>query len=452
MKKADLVAYIAGELSEEENSAIEKELEANPQYIEELTDICKDQLLLTEYFDENISVSTKKKIRTTKTIRVSSKKKKTKSPIQLFLAAAAIVLFGIFISVLSNQEAPIIANITKASQTVSVVRNDKNFSLSKDDSILQGDLVYSEGEFEISYPDGSVLKLEQDTSLVLEREDNGGKTINLKNGEFLADITPQNNKLKIYTKQAELTVLGTVFTVSALEDKTSLQVSEGKVRFGKLKASAYFVDVEAGNSASIKEGEGIRFEQAFLEDFRDRNQLYARWENLKNPFPISFEKSAMHIDVKNLPNQAYGDGGWAGNGGTGIKTKQSFILPFSVELDFESTSSDHRNLLSIVQFESTSQEKSFWIGRRGATVQAKWSYNNKLIFSKTIKYSGKERWSIQCSNKEVVVKLNGQEVFRNKLEVDLSDKYKVSILTDAKRNFPEETSVSFSNVKINSIK
>ena len=82
-------------------------------------------------------------------------------------------------------------------------------------------------------------------------------------------------------------------------------------------------------------------------------------------------------------------------------------------------------------------------------IEAKWM-DNEVIFSKSINSQNLEKWYVSVSKDELSFSINNQEVFRGKLSREMSTSYKVSLLVDAKRDFPQETSVYFDNVKIKS--
>ena len=123
-------------------------------------------------------------------------------------------------------------------------------SLRDGDTIGGGQLVL-EGDSataSLRFSDGTMLTLTGETELTVS--DDGQKRLRLGRGLLIADVRPQTAQrpLLIRTSTAELQVLGTVFTVSANQNETTLDVESGRVRLQRL-ADGQAVEVGTSQSA-----------------------------------------------------------------------------------------------------------------------------------------------------------------------------------------------------------
>ncbi|MCM8537244.1 MAG: FecR domain-containing protein [Lentisphaeraceae bacterium] len=457
MKKSDLVAYVDGELTDAEAERVEQELTENPELITELSEICKDQMLLAEHFSENHTPTQK----APKLIPI----KNTKKPLSLaiFTAVAALTLIGLFVLFPTTAQKIEVAQVISTGENISVFRNNSQKPLLKNDRLYLDDVIFTKGDdLLFVYSDNSQVVISKNSEVVLGQTNSTGKQIVLTKGSLKATVSPQpsTKQMKLITPHSESIVLGTILELYTLNMSSQLKVIEGKVRFSNSQDTQDFIEVTTGESASLTKGESILLEQALLENFSDQQEMYVKWENLDNPYSMSLENEKLKISIQNLSQDNYIErnvnttglgksSDWTKGSGTGIITKQRFKPPLKVEFDYEPSTTISQSLNSIVKLESDSEKQSFWIGRRGNNIEAKWM-DNEVIFSKSINSQNLEKWYVSVSKDELSFSINNQEVFRGKLSREMSTSYKVSLLVDAKRDFPQETSVYFDNVKIKS--
>ncbi len=101
----------------------------------------------------------------------------------------------------------------------------------------------------LRFGDGTKLTLGGGVDLLLG--DGGQKRVHLKSGTVGADVKPQpkGRPLRIRTPTATLEVVGTVFSVTAVPEQTTMNVQEGRVRLGRLADGAE-VEVTANHAAT----------------------------------------------------------------------------------------------------------------------------------------------------------------------------------------------------------
>ncbi|MBI2921790.1 MAG: FecR domain-containing protein [Planctomycetes bacterium] len=174
------------------------------------------------------------------------------------LAAAAVLLVAVTAVALfkvpaTTPETQATAKIERLGDGVAIHRivDGKREALAEGASIRQGETITMEpgaaaifsmagvGRFRLS--GGSVLRITGDRSLELEQ------------GEVIADVVPGGRGFTIQTKDARATVLGTLFRVFAAEGRTALTVARGTVSFGNAQGS---VAVGAGSQSVALTGSG----------------------------------------------------------------------------------------------------------------------------------------------------------------------------------------------------
>lgn len=103
----------------------------------------------------------------------------------------------------------------------------------------------------IKYPDGSRIELAADTTLSKIQDGPQGKTLTLESGMIFVDAAkqPAGKPMVLTTAQAESTVIGTQFVLTASATSTRLDVREGRVKFTRLPQSVSSVIVTAGHYA-----------------------------------------------------------------------------------------------------------------------------------------------------------------------------------------------------------
>ncbi|HYG76868.1 MAG TPA: FecR family protein [Planctomycetota bacterium] len=143
-----------------------------------------------------------------------------------------------------------VATLESASGDTVLVRAGKTARVQNGDSLALGDeLKTAHSEARVRYADGTTLQLGA-SSVVQFKSASGGKKVMLHTGSLQcrAASQPAGQPLVIYTKEAETTVIGTVFKLLSQSGITRLQVDEGKVKL---------TDVNTRESATISSGEFV---------------------------------------------------------------------------------------------------------------------------------------------------------------------------------------------------
>lgn len=106
---------------------------------------------------------------------------------------------------------------------------------------------------ELEFLDGSRVTVAGDSRLTFSDFDQ--KVLYLKEGSVASSVKPQNpeSPMLVYTRNAMMEVLGTEFEVESDVETTSLDVTEGKVRF-KRKSDGQTVEVPANQRVQSSEG------------------------------------------------------------------------------------------------------------------------------------------------------------------------------------------------------
>lgn len=109
---------------------------------------------------------------------------------------------------------------------------------------------------ELEFLDGSRVTVAGDSRLTFS--DFGQKILYLKEGNVSSSVEPQTAEapMLVYTRNAMLEVLGTEFKVESEVDATSLNVTEGKVRFKRL-SDGQTVEVPANQRVRSSDGTSL---------------------------------------------------------------------------------------------------------------------------------------------------------------------------------------------------
>ena len=120
--------------------------------------------------------------------------------------------------------------------------------------VLPGQDFTATGFTVIKYPDGTRLEVSRHTKLAGLTQ-TPGKRIALLDGAVRFDVPrqPVGQPLVVATPQADVTVLGTRFTVTASEGRSRVDVEEGRVRLRRL-ADRAVIDVPTGHYAIVASG------------------------------------------------------------------------------------------------------------------------------------------------------------------------------------------------------
>ena len=113
----------------------------------------------------------------------------------------------------------------------------------------------------LRFEDGTQLTLGGDSEAVIFVD--GRKQVRLNKGTLFAAVTPQaaGQPMLVRTATADVEALGTVFALTALPDRTVLNVEQGRVRLRRL-ADGQTVEVAAQQSAIASLDTGTRLEAA----------------------------------------------------------------------------------------------------------------------------------------------------------------------------------------------
>jgi hypothetical protein len=122
-------------------------------------------------------------------------------------------------------------------------------SLSPGDAVVTG----PHGMAKVRFPDGSVMSLSANTSLVFDG-DRPAKRLQLERGELHATVAKQKpgRPMVIATAAARITVIGTRFVLAA-DGGTRLEVEEGRVVLAAVDA-ADGIDIAAGEIGEVAAG------------------------------------------------------------------------------------------------------------------------------------------------------------------------------------------------------
>lgn len=179
------------------------------------------------------------------------------------MTAAAVVLVGsVFLLVVKQREATgAILRMESASGHVSIIRKDRAELAALSTPLREHDLVVVEkdglsatllldrGATRLTLQPGARLRL---LSMAPQ------KVLRLDEGSLNAEVAkqPPDAPLLIQTPHAEARVLGTAFSLTALQDQTGLTVAHGLVRISQPDGSAE--DVATGQSAVAAKGRPVR--------------------------------------------------------------------------------------------------------------------------------------------------------------------------------------------------
>ena len=107
------------------------------------------------------------------------------------------------------------------------------------------------GYASFKYPDGTRVELAAETTLSRVADGPTGKSAHLDQGMIAVDAVkqPAGKPLVLTTAQAESTVVGTQFVLSASQGVTRLDVREGRVKFTRLPQAVSSVVVREGHYA-----------------------------------------------------------------------------------------------------------------------------------------------------------------------------------------------------------
>ncbi len=172
-------------------------------------------------------------------------------------AMAATIVFAATLAAIwipRHSKDPISSVVELVSATGAVSWSDdsgnQRVGLARGTKLTEGTLVVESeaGSAQLRFRDGTQLTLSGEAELAFS--ETGQKRLTLRRGTFTAEVSPQpaGHPLLIRTTTAELTVVGTSFSLAADPRQTALNVETGKVRMRRL-ADGQSVDVSARHAA-----------------------------------------------------------------------------------------------------------------------------------------------------------------------------------------------------------
>jgi ferric-dicitrate binding protein FerR (iron transport regulator) len=188
---------------------------------------------------------------------------------RLAIGAAAALLLGATAFFFLRPAPRIDASAAALKGTTYVVRGGERQPISDSLPLRAGDrLVTSpDGRSDVRLGDGSTITLLGGTEAEI------GPRVQLKEGTLRCEVRPQARPLVFQTPNAEATVIGTEFELSAAWKETRLQTTVGHVR---LSAEGRSVDVKAGQ-IGIADAQGVvRWDPVCSFDFRKMQELPAQ--------------------------------------------------------------------------------------------------------------------------------------------------------------------------------
>ncbi len=143
----------------------------------------------------------------------------------------------------------------------------------------------------------SVVRLGDGTTITLleSTEAEIGPRVQLKEGTLRCEVTPQAKPLVFQTPNAEATVLGTVFELSAGWKETRLSTTVGHVR---LSADGRSVDVKAGQVGVAGAQGVVRWDSVCALDFRTLKELPSQMA------PMFCKSDIIHTPARKIVEDA----------------------------------------------------------------------------------------------------------------------------------------------------
>ncbi|MGB0372304.1 MAG: FecR domain-containing protein [Opitutales bacterium] len=235
------------------------------------------------------------------------KRTKRKSPFGIAAAFTALAFACVVAIFLINTNEPIQHDrsdprVLKVVSGEIELTHDQNVStVSKGDKIIPGTRfkILSEGKAKLAYPDGSTLEISQFSqgNFSDSKQYPQAKHVSLLSGVLRAKIEPQteDQPAVIFTPNATTHVIGTEFTLKVDYDYDSLEVTKGKVLYGKDSSSEGSI-VQAGFMAG--QGPEVDFvkpsEPGYVERFTmvtvGRGKPVQGYEDLQDGARISLDE------------------------------------------------------------------------------------------------------------------------------------------------------------------
>ncbi|MCM8541790.1 MAG: FecR domain-containing protein [Lentisphaeraceae bacterium] len=165
-----------------------------------------------------------------------------KKAITLSAAAAAIYLCFFFYDMINYQ-----ATLSSFKGDLSISRNGNIVKLEKGVKIKSGDILESkDGTCTFKYKDKTTLRLEPNSRILISSQ-SSSKLVEIKKGSVYSSVTPQQpgSEMIIKTISGFAKILGTKFTITALNTSMKLDVIKGAV----------LLENNTGEKAVVRDGE-----------------------------------------------------------------------------------------------------------------------------------------------------------------------------------------------------
>jgi hypothetical protein len=209
-------------------------------------------------------------------LQVFSKRRKI-IKISTWLALAACLIVGVNLYFMFRP----IAQISNITGHVVLIRNGQEHPITLDFGLRNGDtLRTSVGQCKISYDDGSVILLQENSNTLFYSE-NGGKRIHIQNGFLSAQVSKQEESMIIKTPTSKSKILGTAFKLKATQIETYLEVTEGAVKLTNPNGNNDIV--KAGEFAIAKKGAPvISLNKEAQRTTSKQKNAFTRWQQYSN--------------------------------------------------------------------------------------------------------------------------------------------------------------------------
>jgi ferric-dicitrate binding protein FerR (iron transport regulator) len=178
---------------------------------------------------------------------------------RLGIPLAACLVLGAVLALRAWPTTPGAATVV-AAERGTLQRTGRALPLVAGMEVLTGDTIEaSGGDVLVGYADATRIRIHPDASVGFA--DGTGKRLRLDRGGLTAEVSvqPAYQPLRILTPQAEAVVVGTVFHLSAGQERTRLAVDRGHVRLLSRRDPTQALDVRAGRAA-VADATGLAWE------------------------------------------------------------------------------------------------------------------------------------------------------------------------------------------------
>lgn len=232
----DLLRYAEGSMSDVEMALFEARLASEPALRKDLRDLAEQAFAIGEHARNAEAMS---EITNRSGIIALPQNRRASWKIHLPWAAAAALVISAVTFFLTRESPPIaLVEVLEVSGTASWISEDgaRTVMLEKGMRLPAGALELSSesGLARFRYDDGSTLTFTGFAEAVITQK--SGKSLRMKHGQLTANVSPQEAgaAMRIATPTAEVTIVGTQFSLNVEEEKTGLGVFEGMVRMRRL--------------------------------------------------------------------------------------------------------------------------------------------------------------------------------------------------------------------------